>query len=284
MPDTGHLEDYINGLTEKTSPDTSNDMFLIRDSTDGSMKKISPKYACSMDGWISSASMVYASADAPSYVVTMTGDQSGIYQAGQKIKLTLDNSTRYFIITKVETSGSTALTLYGGTDYVISASPITNPYYSMMKAPFGFPLNLEKWTVSVTDSVNRQQATPTQNIWYNNAVHQIYVPIGCWKISYRTCLYPQEQDNTSSNLYVTLATSNNSCTDSDMTHLIYYAQSGTHPIDEIGTSVYTEKTITLTSKTTYYLNMMTTYTNVDAINIFSSSTIGTTIKAESTYL
>lgn len=42
MPTSGHLEDYINGLTEETSPDTTNDMLLIRDATDGSMKKIAP--------------------------------------------------------------------------------------------------------------------------------------------------------------------------------------------------------------------------------------------------
>jgi hypothetical protein len=42
MPTSGHIEDYIDGLSEETAPDTTNDMLLIRDATDGSMKKIAP--------------------------------------------------------------------------------------------------------------------------------------------------------------------------------------------------------------------------------------------------
>ena len=52
---------------------------------------------------------------------------------------------KYFIITGVGyASGSTVLTLYGGTDYDLASSPIIEPYFSAAKAPFGFPLDESK--------------------------------------------------------------------------------------------------------------------------------------------
>ena len=45
--------------------------------------------------------------------------------------------------------------------------PVTLPNYSITKAPFGFPLSPAKWTVEVTDTSERVQASPTQDTWYN---------------------------------------------------------------------------------------------------------------------
>jgi hypothetical protein len=41
-------------------------------------------------------------------------------------------------------SPSTTLKLYGGTDYDLANSPIIEPYFSMAKAPYGFPLDEAK--------------------------------------------------------------------------------------------------------------------------------------------
>jgi hypothetical protein len=222
------------------------------------------------DGWISSASMVYSSSDAPSYVVTMTGDQSGVYQAGQRIKLTLDNSVRYFIVTKVEISGSTALTLYGGIDYALSGSPISNSYYSLMKAPFGFPLSPTKWTVETTDDQFRTQGTPSQNTWYNINSNLINIPIGCWKTYYKVT--PQSSDSTDTSWYIqsTLSTGNNNESDSDLTCAF-----GLGNIAFNYTTLTTEKFLSLTSKTAYYLNIRTTSTNLD--NIYLRGDLSKTI-------
>lgn len=43
MPTTGHLEDYIDGLAEETSPNTAADMLLLRSDADGLMYKIAPE-------------------------------------------------------------------------------------------------------------------------------------------------------------------------------------------------------------------------------------------------
>ena len=57
-----------------------------------------------------------------------------LQQAGGAIK--------YFIITGVSySSPSTTLTLYGGTDYDLANSAIIEPYFSMAKTPYCFPLD-----------------------------------------------------------------------------------------------------------------------------------------------
>jgi len=139
------------------------------------------------DGWIPSGeTWTYASADAPTYAFTISGDKTSKYSAGMRIKLT-DSTVKYFIITKVSySSPNTTVTVYGGTDYTLSGGVISNPYYSMVKAPAGFPLNPAKWTVTVTDSTVRTQTSPTNNTYYNigGSYCQLSLPIGAWYLGY----------------------------------------------------------------------------------------------------
>jgi len=113
------------------------------DGTDG--KKIKDAlYPVSMfaDGWIPAGeTWTYASADDPTYTFTISGDKTGKYGVGMRIKLT-QTSAKYFIITKVEySSPNTTVTVYGGTDYDLADATISSPYYSREKAPLGFPLD-----------------------------------------------------------------------------------------------------------------------------------------------
>jgi hypothetical protein len=52
---------------------------------------------------------------------------------------------KFFIITNivynVTNAGKTTFFLYGGTYYNLFNAAITLPYYSMIKAPYGFPLD-----------------------------------------------------------------------------------------------------------------------------------------------
>jgi hypothetical protein len=234
--------------------------------------------AVSSDGWISSGSMVYFSADAPSYVVTMAGDKSGIYQAGQRIKLNHDGSTKYFIVTKVETSGSTALTLYGGTDYVLSGSPITNPYYSLMKAPFGFPLDPTKWTVEFINTNLSNQDTPAQNTWYNLGSNSLTIPIGIWDVSY-SCNIGFQEGSALVQVQVTLSTSGSTESDTYYTsHVRGYASTGNY----MDVPVYNMFFISLPLKTIYYMLARTLQTNVDKIRFVNAQYV--IIRAKSSYL
>jgi hypothetical protein len=71
-----------------------------------------------------------------------------------------------FIITGVSySSPSTTLSLYGGTDYDLANSAIIEPYFSMAKAPYGFPLDEAKWRVESLVTSDSSQASPVAGTW-----------------------------------------------------------------------------------------------------------------------
>lgn len=210
-----------------------------------------------------SQTWTYAAADDPVYQIYVSGDvtANADYKLGNKVKCTNNSTTFYGFIVKVGAYDAgntrTPVDIYGGTDYDLANSAITAPHISKIKSPDGFPLSPAKWTATLTDTTQRQQATPTQNTWYNLDSLSINIPIGIWKVSVRC--FAQVVSNaaqTAATAFVTLSTANNSESDSEMT-------GGTQAGGASGTiisgaPIYVEKIIALTSKTTYYLNTRTT--------------------------
>jgi len=229
------------------------------------------------DGWDGGVALTYVSSDSPTYSVSCTGDKTTSYYPGMRIKLT-DVSTKYFIITSASYSTSTVLTLYGGTDYVLSGSPITNPYYSSAKAPAGFPLDPTKWTLETSGSTSAVQTNPSQSTWYNLGSLSINIPLGLWKIEYHVCAYAYDGTSGAVNIKSTLSTANNSESDASMSARLY-VESGT---TIIGTH-YKSKFLTLASKATYYLNANTSHASQDEIGHRGDYT-STIIRAISSYL
>lgn len=211
-------------------------------------------------GWVDpDETWTYASADDPTFTFTISGDQTGKYSAGMRIKLT-QTTVRYFIVTKVAYSDpNTTITIYGGTDYDLADAAIANNYYSTAKAPATFPLDQTKWTIEVSDTSNRNQTSPTQNVWYNPGSITISIPIGSWKVSYKAMIWQNEAALVTT--CITLSTANNSESDVDFTA----AQAG-QSTSEI-CPVFVEKHLLLAAKTSYYLNVETINANVDAIGI-----------------
>lgn len=208
----------------------------------------------SADGWTAATgTWTYSSADAPTYVISVNADMTTTIGAGQRIKLT-DSGTQYFIVTAVGVFGGgvTLITVYGGTDYVLSGGAITSPYYSLAKAPFGFPLSPSKWTQEYRDTTARSQATPTINVWYNINTASLSIPIGIWRVYYQVFPLASDASDALWPIATTLSTANNSSSDADWDTAVYI--SGTFA----GTTVFREKIITLAAKTTYYLNTRTT--------------------------
>ena len=133
--------------------------------------------------------------------------------AGMRFKLT-DSTVKYFIVVKSAYSApDTTLTLYGGTDYTLSGGAMTSPYFSIVKAPAGFPMGPAKWTVTKTDSSDRAQATPTNLTWYNIGTTncQLSLPIGAWYLSCNVFLSGALATGSAYNqVNVALSTANNS--------------------------------------------------------------------------
>lgn len=233
-----------------------------------------------LNGWIvAGETWTYAAADSPSFTFTITGDKSGKYQAGQRVKLTQSTGgTKYFIITKVAVSTDTTITVYGGTDYTLNNETISSPYYSIAKAPFGFPLDPAKWTVTVTDVTERSQATPSASTWYNLGSLSISIPIGVWNVSYQVTLFFVDSTAGDWTQLVTLSTANNSESDADLS-AEHYGSS----IKQLMTTMHRAKTIALTSKTTHYLNSETTTAGLDSIR-FKNDGAKMIIRAVCAYL
>ena len=226
---------------------------------------ITKKHAADTDpsetsGWVPAPALTYSAADAPVYTVTCSGDYSAVIMAGMRIKLTHGGSTKYFIVVQ-STYGApnTTLTLYGGTDYTLAAGAITNPYYSMVKAPAGFPLDSSKWTVTTTDTSDRTQATPTATTWYNLGSILISVPIGLWIAKYKVL---GEIVVTSGwlDMFVTLSTANNSESDARFTDKVFV-----NAVSGWGWNATMFADIIVSSKTTYYLNAKTSTANASSI-------------------
>ena len=221
------------------------------DGTDG--KKIKDAlYPVSMfaDGWIPAGeTWTYASADDPTYTFTISGDKTGKYGVGMRIKLT-QTSAKYFIITKVEySSPNTTVTVYGGTDYDLADATISSPYYSREKAPLGFPLDPTKWTVEYIDSVDRTKTSAADTTWYNLNSASLSVPIGVWKLEYYVIARGTVAN--AQQLGVKSALSTSSSETSDTTLAAMTVTSGADV--DVGSNHTRSKTISLASKTTYYL-------------------------------
>ena len=206
----------------------------------------------SSDGWVASGkAWTYASADDPTFTFTIASfDATTQLSVGMRIKLT-QTTAKYFIITKVvfDDPGST-VTIYGGTDYDLANAAITLPYYSTQKAPLGFSLDPEDWTIEVTDATTRSQAAAVQNTWYNLGTVSVDIPIGVWHVSYKLVLMSSVAGN---NLFVTLSTANNSESNVD-----YTRASRTKGDTFEYESINCDFPLNIATKDTYYLNTRTT--------------------------
>ena len=211
------------------------------------------------DGWIpANETWTYASADDPTYTFTISAfDATAKYNAGMKVKLTQSTGgTKFAFITKVvfDDPGST-ITCYFGTEYNLENEAITAPYYSLVKAPFGFPLDPAKWSVIVEDVTLRTQATPTSGTWYNIGSMQISVPIGNWIFLYEVSLQASDTAGSDKNCpaSITLSTANNS--ESSIKYTSYNA--GLVPSSSSLTQQnFRSFQLITASKTLYYLNAM----------------------------
>jgi hypothetical protein len=233
---------------------------------------------CRLTGWIDAPALTFSAADAPVYTVTCNGDYTLIIPVGARIALTHSGVTKYFIVVKTSySSPNTTFTLYGGTDYTLAAGAITNPYYSIVKAPVGFPLDPTKWTVTFTDSTKREQATPTVSTWYNLGSLSVAVPIGAWRVRSKILAQVNMSDGAWVDLFVTISTGNNNESTPELTDKVFV-----RPSDSAAFVAKAQGLIVLASKTTHYFNAKTTG-SVSSIE-FSNDQTAMVVKFECAYL
>ena len=229
------------------------------------------------DGWNdANETWTYASVDAPTGVITVPTDATTKYSVGMKVKFT-QTTVKYGIITAI---AATSMTIYTGTDYTLANAAITANYYSSDKAPLGFPLAPDKWTVETVSSTDRLTTTATQNTWYN--AENIVIPIGVWRTEYIAEAYSSNGSAVTVQCSLTLSTANNSATDSQMTGEVYSGVAANNAVDGV---INRAKILTLATKTTYYLNYRSTLASQSSTGILGTSASSVTlIRAICAYL
>ena len=262
-------EPYCDVINEKTAATgVTIDGLLIKDSGPSGW-----------DGWqLANETWTYASADDPTFTITVPSGAASKYSVGMRIKLT-QTTVKYFIITAV---ADTVLTVYGGTDYNLVDADITLPFYSTTRTPQGFPLDPSKWTIETKSTSQTSQASPTSNTYYNLGSLTIDIPIGIWSVSYQLTAQINESTSvTHVDAYVALSTADNSASDGDLTTM--FAVYGSSSAIRLYQSIYKSKVLDLSTKDTYYLIMLASNITVSKI-AFRGELSSTIIRAICAYL
>ena len=176
--------------------------------------------------------------------------------------------------------GNTPITIWGGTDYSLQNATISNPYYSTVSQPFGFNRNPAKWTVEVSNAIDQTQGSPVAGTWYNLGSISTSIPIGIWRVIAKANLYSNKAATTVIDAYCTLSTANNSESNPRMTsYALVNVASGT---SAISSSLQIEDIISISTKTTYYLNSKTGTSSAASIYLLGATGPATIIRAVST--
>jgi hypothetical protein len=215
------------------------------------------------------------------FTFTISGDKSTKYYPGMRIKLT-QTTVKYFIITKVVySSPNTTITVYGGTDYTLANATIIYPYYSSAKAPAGFPLDPDKWTVLLSDSTNQRLNSPVKNTIYNPGSLHISLPIGIWNVLFQAILICAASSGTMTNVYGGLSSSLTSFNNHALRGRVHLGG----PTNGVCVGILTRNTVlNIATKTTYYVICMTDLDNQSLIGFNGADDASTEVRAVCAYL
>lgn len=252
------------------------------------------------DGWTAYSAVVPTRtvADDPTYTLQFASvDLTGVLCEGMPIKWTQNGIVRYGWISSAPAFSTnttiTVLTICNNSsgDYDVldtGTYTISNFSYGLPKQPgFGFPVDPSKWTIEVTDSTGRTQASPTQNTWYNLGTTncQIIGPIGRWLAEYMVSPYAVKANTNVLTAWATLSTANNSESDTLMTAYVYIqgvaTSGGANMV--VSAPIHRSKQLSLASKTTLYLNGKTSVTSVTTLG-FDNSASPMVLRLTSSYL
>lgn len=218
-------------------------------------------------GWYKtgiSPTFTYSSWDSTTYtgVINSNLDLTPYLSVGMKVKFTQSSTIKYAFITAIT---STQLTLFLGTDYSLNNSAISNSYYSMLKTPYGFPMNPDKWSVSFTGTKNLATANPVNGTIYNQTSDVVNLPIGVWEIKYKCSPSGYIANGTSIYSIYSWSTSKTAETLPESTFVLV-SEGPTGLKSNASTfDCNISKPIVLTTKTPYYFIYNTLSTGVNSI-------------------
>ena len=238
-------------------------------------------------GWLSLPSLTYVSADAPMYTATVPGDYSAKIGPGSRIRYT-QGTVKYGLVhaavTYNSTTGLSTIVLYGGGSsgspvYPMTSATITSVSYTLPKiSPPDFPLDPTKWQVTYKDTTGGTRNSPTAGTYYNLNNRYLDVPVGAWRLGYKTDAACIGSGEMRLDLYTTLSTSSSAASDADYTVRLMAQTSSI-----VGGAPAYAKQVTVFAKTRYYLLYMVNNSSIGSINA-GGSDFPSIIAAESMYL
>lgn len=184
-------------------------------------------------------------------VVSSDLDMTPYLNVGMKVKFTQNSATKYAIITAIT---STQLSLFLGTDYSINSSAISNTYYSMLKTPYGFPLEQTKWRIFYNNTTNQATATPENFVWKQAGTLQKVIPPGAWRLELKVLPGFTTDSGTDTGGYVTLSTTTNSVGSLRLTSLVYFYDNTTNAKQSFNTVILKDN-VEVATPTTFYVLM-----------------------------
>lgn len=207
-------------------------------------------------------------------VVSSDLDMTPYLNVGMKVKFTQNSAIKYAFITAIT---STQLTLFLGTDYSINSSAISNTYYSMLKTPYGFPTNPDKWTIKYSATAITTVTNPVSGKWYNLAT--LNLPIGLWDVTYNAVIATIAVGTAANRCWITIGqTSASQGSAGCITGMNTGATDGVSLAPATNNRLFD-----LTNAGTIYLTFMTDQPATSMVDVYTNGT-ATTIKAVCGYL
>lgn len=191
------------------------------------------------------------------------------------------NAIEYGVITSISySSPTTTMTIFTGKSGAMPNQTLSNPQYSLVKEPYGFPGGKDKWDIVSTYKVATGQTTPSTSTWYNSGT-QLSIPTGSWDVEWNAILQTNNSGGvTTQEVYGTLSTANNSESDNNWTAHIQF--NGATAAIDIENTVEKHNPMSVASQTVYYLNLESVVAT-SAIN-FKGDKAATIIRATCGYI
>lgn len=252
----------VSALGQDSSP-TTDDILYVVDLAGPTSKKVTLADLATLfftpaniptdyrQGWINvTGTWSYSSWDSTNKtgVITVPSGAASIYTIGMKIRISqATGGTKYGIITKI---ADTALTVFFGQDYTLNNEAISSPNYSLMSAPFGFPKDPTKWSVSLSDTSGTLSNPGGLSTIINWQSLSISIPIGSWNVYVDGVLVENTTSSGAWDVIGGISTANNSISDGGLVGRHKQPVAGT---GAVRSSFARTKQIVVTSATTYYV-------------------------------
>lgn len=163
----------------------TDDSIIIDDTSAGETKRINvgDLVGLPLVGWTAAGEVhTFVSWDATRRigVITVPSNATLKYQRGNRYRLTQSTGgTKYGIIVAITT---TQLTVHFPSGVTLNNETITNPYYSPLDSPIGFPKEKSLWMLSFEATATTAQNSPTGTLWYNTGSGLLNLGPGSWHV------------------------------------------------------------------------------------------------------